>query len=67
MQALSFDPPFGLRAAFTQSLLATKRPARWLWRRRGIDLSQAPQTLLDCGDGVRLTGYHSPQPSPRGL
>jgi predicted alpha/beta-fold hydrolase len=68
MQVPSFDPPFGLRAPFTQSLLATKRPARWLWRRRGIDLSSAPQTVLDCGDGVRLSGYHSPQPAAaRGL
>ena len=67
MQAAPFHPPFGLRAPFTQSLLATKRPARWLWRRRGVDLSQAPETLLDCGDGVRLTGYHTAHPSPRAL
>jgi predicted alpha/beta-fold hydrolase len=67
MQAPAFDPAFGLRAPFTQSLLATKRPARWLWRRRGVDLSQAPQSVLDCGDGVRLTGYHSPRAEPSGL
>ena len=68
MQSPPFRPAFGLSAPFTQSLLATKRPARWLWRRRGIDLSQAPQTILDCGDGVRLTGYHSVHGStPRGL
>jgi hypothetical protein len=57
-----FVPAFGLRAGFTQSLLATKRPARRIWRKRGIDLSGAPQLILDCGAGVRLTGYHNPQP-----
>ena len=63
-----FAPAFGLRAPFIQSVLATKRPARWLGRRRGVDLSNAPQTILDCGNGVRLSGYHSVQPaSPRGL
>ncbi len=60
-----FKPAFGLRRAFVQSVLATKRPARWLWRRRGVDLSNAAQTVLDCGEGVRLTGYHSPQPAAR--
>jgi hypothetical protein len=59
-----------LRGPFTQSLLSTKRPARWLWRQRGIDLTGAAHHLLDCGDGVRLTGYHSAQApgrEPRGL
>ncbi len=59
----AFVPAWGLRAPFTQSLLATKRPARWLWRRHGVDLAHTPQIVLDCGDGVRLTGYHDPQPS----
>jgi uncharacterized protein len=68
MQAPPFSPAPGLRAPFVQSLLATKRPARRLWRKHGVDLSQAPQLLLDCGEGVRLSGYHSPQPSKsRGL
>lgn len=57
-----FSPPPGLRANFTQSLLASKRPSRWLWRRRGIDLSHAGQTILQCGDGVRLSGFYDPQP-----
>lgn len=68
MTAETFVPAFGLRAPFTQSMLATKRPSRRLWRRRGVDLSMAAQVLLDCGDGVRLSGYHSPQAGPsRGL
>src|SRR5207237_1188187 len=32
--------------------------------------SRTPQVILDCGDGVRLTGYHDPQPgvsAKRGL
>lgn len=60
-----FQPSFGLRSGFIQSALATKRPAPWLWRRRGIDLTGTPQTILDCGDGVRLTGFHNPQPAGR--
>jgi uncharacterized protein len=50
-------------------MLATKRPGRWLWRRQGVDLSATAQTLLDCGDGVRLAGYYDPQPAggKRGL
>ncbi|MEK6807263.1 MAG: alpha/beta fold hydrolase [Pseudomonadota bacterium] len=61
----AFRPSFGLRSGFVQSILATKRPAPWLWRRRGIDLSSTPQTVLDCGDSVRLTGFHNPQPAGR--
>ncbi len=60
-----FRPSFGLRSGFIQSILATKRPAPWLWRRRGIDLTGTPQLTLDCGDGVRLTGFHNPQPAGR--
>ena len=58
-----FSPSLGLRANFTQSLLASKRPARWLWRKRGVDLTQAEQKILDCADGVRLSGFYNPQPA----
>src|SRR5436305_6246594 len=58
----AFAPSFGLRSNFVQSLLSSKRPARWYWRRRGVDLSDAPQRILECSDGVRLSGYHNPQP-----
>lgn len=52
-----FAPAFGLRSAFVQSVLATKRPAIRQWRRRGVDLGLISESrVLDCGDGVRLTG-----------
>lgn len=56
-----FAPAFGLRSGLAQSVLATKRPAAWLWKRRGIDLrSSSTAHELDCGDGVRLVAHHSP-------
>jgi predicted alpha/beta-fold hydrolase len=68
--ALVFAPPFGLRSAFTQSILATKRPAAAIWRRRGIDLrTRSTAATLDCGDGVRLVAHHAAplQEPARGL
>ena len=65
ISARPFAPVFGLRNGFMQSLLATKRPAQKIWRKRGIDLAGTPQTILQCSDGVRLTGYHNPQPAGR--
>ncbi len=56
-----FRPPFGLRHALIQSTLASKRPARRLWLRRGLDLqTRSTRHVLDCGDGVRLSGWHTP-------
>ena len=66
----TFDPPLGLRHPSLQGTLASKRPARRSWLRRGLDLN-AHSTFhtLDCGDGVRLTGMHTAQPggAARGL
>lgn len=56
-----FRPSFGLRNGFVQSVLATKRPAQRIWRKRGVDLNHVPELTLDCGEGVRLTGFHNPQ------
>lgn len=59
-----FAPPLGLRSAFAQSTLASKRPAHWLWARRGVELNgRSTRHLLDCGDGVRLVAWHTPQPA----
>lgn len=67
--------PFAPRWPFTdphlQSVLASSALRRWSARRRFPDLTaQAQPVLLDCGDDVRLLGFHSAQrrlPQPRGL
>lgn len=66
----AFAPAFGLRSPSLQSSLASKRPVQRMWRKRGLDLNALSTShVLDCGDGVRLTGRHNPQPgsSSRGL
>ncbi len=62
MKAADFQPPRLLRNPHVQSLLASSALRRWLGRRRGDDLeSRAEEHILDCGDGVRLQGFHTPQ------
>lgn len=66
-----FKPHWALRGAMLQSILATKSPRRRRWLKRdGLMEAHAQHHLIDAGDGVRLGGYHSPQPagaSTRGL
>ncbi|HUP92041.1 MAG TPA: alpha/beta fold hydrolase [Solimonas sp.] len=66
-----FRPGALIRHPQVQSILATKSPRRRRWLRRGSTMEALAQHhVLDCGDGVRLTGLHSPQPAgvaPRGL
>lgn len=64
-----FQPQWPLRHAHVQSALASFKPRNWP-RRRHAMAAAATAHVLDCGDGVRLMGYHSPQPvgaAPRGL
>ena len=60
----TFAPRGLLRDASLQSFLAS-----WKFRNRlrgDHPMSRAAVShLLDCGDGVRLTGVHSPQPAGR--
>ena len=59
-----FRPNPLLASQLVQTLLATKRPARRHWAKRGSPMdAEARQHLLDCGDGVRLTGMYSRQPA----
>ncbi|MFO7305509.1 MAG: alpha/beta fold hydrolase [Gammaproteobacteria bacterium] len=60
--ALSFSPPRWLANAHLQSILPSLKLRRPFLARRARDLLAAstPQ-LLDCGEGVRLLGYHSTQ------
>ncbi len=55
-----FAPTIGLRTSTVQSTLASKRNARKYWQRRGLDLNAVSTShVLDCGDGIRLTGKHA--------
>lgn len=68
----AFSPAPGLRSAFLQSTLASKRPAQWLWRRRGLDLNALSSlhhfAVRDEHDQpVTLTGWHTPQTGARAL
>ena len=66
-----FRPPWWLAGAQLQSILASRRPHRRRWLDSGSRMEElAQEHVLDCGDGVRLLGYHSPQPlgtAPKGL
>ncbi|MEQ1440252.1 alpha/beta fold hydrolase [Fontimonas sp. SYSU GA230001] len=68
--APEFRPPRLIRHAQIQSILATKSPRRRRWLAAGSRMEAVAQHhMLDAGDGVRLTGYHSQQAdrTPRGL
>lgn len=58
-----FRPPWWLAGAQLQSILASRRPHRKRWLASGSTMEAvAREHVLDCGDGVRLLGYHSAQP-----
>ena len=71
MSPSPFLPPRFLRNPHVQSVLASSSLRRALARRRRARLeTPAEEILLDCGDGVRLQGFHTRQHSlaaPRGL
>lgn len=59
--SVEFTPPYALRNPHLQSILASTGPRRWLARRGGALERNANEYLLDCGDGVRLQGFHTAQ------
>ncbi|MBS0570039.1 MAG: alpha/beta fold hydrolase [Proteobacteria bacterium] len=67
----SFDPPYLLRNAHVQSVLSSSFLRRIVFRRNDATLERAAvEVILDCGNGVRLQGFHSAQdilPVARGL
>ncbi len=65
--SLGFAAPLGLRHRHVQSLLAGGLRERVARRHAGALLAAAQAEILECGAGVRLLGYHSPQPRSRGL
>ena len=62
MNAADYQPPRLLRNPHLQSVLASSGVRRLLFRRRLSRLERgANEHVLDCGDGVRLLGLHTPQ------
>lgn len=62
MNAGAFDPPWLLRNAHVQSVLSSSFLRRAAFRRSNAALeSAAHECILDCGNGVRLQGFHSAQ------
>lgn len=58
-----FRPPPWLRNSHVQSILPSVAPRRATVIRNARPLLAASRdVLVDCGDGVRLLGHHSPQP-----
>lgn len=56
-----FLPVRPLRNPHLQSVLASTGPRQWIARARAAALTAESQAcLLDCGDGVRLQGFHCP-------
>lgn len=57
-----FDPPWLLRNAHVQSVLSSSFLRRAAFRRNDATLeSGATECILDCGNDVRLQGFHSAQ------
>jgi predicted alpha/beta-fold hydrolase len=55
-----FRPPRLLRNPHLQSVLASSSVRRWLNRHRQREIEAAStEYLLDCGEGVRLQGFHA--------
>jgi predicted alpha/beta-fold hydrolase len=71
LRAGDFEPPRWLRNPHLQSVLASSGVRRLLHGSRLAALERcASEHLLDCGQGVRLLGVHTPQqrlPRARGL
>jgi predicted alpha/beta-fold hydrolase len=71
MSPHDFRPAGLLRNPHLQSLLASSALRRWKFRDRHRELeARSREHILDCGDGVRLQGFHTEQqqlPSARGL
>jgi predicted alpha/beta-fold hydrolase len=58
-----FRPPRLLRNPHVQSVLASSALRRWLQRGRQREIEAcSTEVLLDCGDGVRLQGFHAASP-----
>jgi len=61
MKAADFRPPWLLRNPHVQSVLASSGLRRWLAVQSGDVEDRAVEHLIDCGDGIRLQGFHTAQ------
>lgn len=62
--ASGFSPPFWLRSPHIQSILPSLPVRRSAVERRAVPLIAASdERILDCGEGVRLQGFHARQES----
>ncbi|MEE4186148.1 MAG: alpha/beta fold hydrolase [Gammaproteobacteria bacterium] len=61
----NFLPPAWLRGPHAQSVLSSAAPRQWLVQRRAEGyLAAAEPLLIDCGDGVRLSGFFNAGADP---
>jgi len=71
MNAADFKPPRLLANPHVQSVIASSGLRRFLSMRRGGEIeARAVEHILDCGDAIRLQGFHTAQralPEARGL
>ncbi|HET7925899.1 MAG TPA: alpha/beta fold hydrolase [Rhodanobacteraceae bacterium] len=62
MNGADFHPPRLLKNPHVQSVLASSGVRRMLSLRRGDEIEKrAVEHILDCGEGIRLQGFHTPQ------
>ena len=62
MREADFTPRGILRNPHVQSVLASSAWRRWLFRARQREIvSRSVEHVLDCGDGVKLQGFHAAQ------
>lgn len=62
ISAADFQPPRLLRNPHVQSMLASSGLRRWLSMRGRTAIEREASThILDCGDGIRLQGFHTRQ------
>lgn len=62
----TFTPPYLLRNAHLQTMLASLRPRKHCMDRRANNLlREAKEQILDCGKGIRLLGSYSCRPANR--
>jgi uncharacterized protein len=62
MNGADFNPPRLLRNPHVQSVLASSGVRRFVALRRGNEIeTRAVEHILDCGEGIRLQGFHTAQ------